>query len=245
MNKKQILRRIMQIVIVLIGISFVTFLLTYLSPGDPVRNMFSATGVMPTEELVQQTRDEMGLNDPFFTQYFRWLFNCLHGNFGKSYSLNKPVVELLAARVLPTLKLTLMSLVLMLIMAVPLGVVSALHKDGIADYICRALTFVGCAMPNFWVGLLLMLLLCVKIQIFPVIASGGDFKSLFLPALTLAIAMASKYTTTGAYCGPGRVKPGLCDRSRSQRRETVHHYLEKRIPQCTASFDHHVRSLRR
>ena len=79
-------------------------------------------------------------------------------------------------------------------MAVPLGVVSALHKDGIADYICRALTFVGCAMPNFWVGLLLMLLLCVKIQIFPVIASGGDFKSLFLPALTLAIAMASKYT---------------------------------------------------
>ena len=65
MNKKQILRRIMQIVIVLIGISFVTFLLTYLSPGDPVRNMFSATGVMPTEELVQQTRDEMGLNDPF------------------------------------------------------------------------------------------------------------------------------------------------------------------------------------
>ena len=194
MNKKQILRRIFQIVIVLIGISFVTFLLTYLSPGDPVRNMFSATGVMPTEELVQQTRDEMGLNDPFFTQYFRWLFNCLHGNFGKSYSLNKPVVELLAARVIPTLKLTLMSLILMLVISVPLGVASALHKDGIIDYICRAVTFVGCAMPNFWVGLLLMLLLCVKIQIFPVIASGGDFKSLFLPALTLAIAMASKYT---------------------------------------------------
>ena len=148
----------MQIVIVLIGISFVTFLLTYLSPGDPVRNMFSATGVMPTEELVQQTRDEMGLNDPFFTQYFRWLFNCLHGNFGKSYSLNKPVVELLAARVIPTLKLTLMSLILMLVISVPLGVASALHKDGIIDYICRAVTFVGCAMPNFWGGLLLMLL---------------------------------------------------------------------------------------
>ena len=171
MNKKQILRRIFQIVIVLIGISFVTFLLTYLSPGDPVRNMFSATGVMPTEELVQQTRDELGLNDPFFTQYFRWLFNCLHGDFGKSYSLN-----------------------LMLVMAVPLGVASALHKDGIIDYICRTVTFVGCAMPNFWVGLLLMMLLCVQIQIFPVIASGGDFKSLFLPALTLAVAMASKYT---------------------------------------------------
>ena len=194
MNKKQILRRILQIAIVLIGISFVTFLLTYLSPGDPVRNMFSATGVMPTEELVQQTRDEMGLNDPFFTQYFRWLFNCLHGDFGKSYSLNKPVVELLAARVLPTLKLTLMSLILMLIIAVPLGVASALHKDGIIDYICRAVTFIGCAMPNFWVGLLLMMAFCVYFQIFPVISSAGDFKSLFLPALTLAIAMTSKYT---------------------------------------------------
>ena len=122
MNKKQIFRRLAQIVIVLIGISFITFLLTYLSPGDPVRNMFSATGVMPTEELVQQTRDELGLNDPFLTQYARWLTNCLHGDFGKSYSLNKPVVDLLAARLLPTLKLTLMSLVLMLIMAVPLGV---------------------------------------------------------------------------------------------------------------------------
>ena len=71
MNKKQILRRILQIAIVLIGISFVTFLLTYLSPGDPVRNMFSATGVMPTEELVQQTRDETGTERPVLHPVFR------------------------------------------------------------------------------------------------------------------------------------------------------------------------------
>lgn len=193
MSKKQIVKRLLQIVIVLIGISFVTFLLTYLSPGDPVRNMFSATGVMPTEELVQQTREELGLNDPFLVQYTRWLTNCLKGDFGKSYSLNKPVTELLAARLAPTLKLTLMSLIMMLILSVPLGVASALHKDSWIDYLCRGLTFIGCAMPNFWVGLLLMLLLCVQVRAFPVIASGGDFKSLFLPALTLAIAMASKY----------------------------------------------------
>ena len=96
MSKKQILTRILHIFIVLLGISFITFLLTYMSPGDPVRNMFTATGVMPTEELVEQTRQEMGLNDPFLVQYFRWLGNCLQGDFGKSYSLNKPVVELLA-----------------------------------------------------------------------------------------------------------------------------------------------------
>ena len=186
--------RLLQIIIVLFGISFITFGLTYMSPGDPVRNMYSANGVMPTEEMVEQTREEMGLNDPFVVQYGRWLGNCLHGDFGTSYSLNKPVTELLSVRLWPTLKLTLMSMLIMLILSVPLGMISALKKDTWIDYLVRGITFVGCAMPNFWVGLLLMLLLCVKIQIFPVIASGGDFKSLFLPALTLAIAMASKYT---------------------------------------------------
>lgn len=186
--------RLVQIVIVLIGISFITFALTYMSPGDPVRNMYTATGVMPTEEMVQQTREEMGLNDPFIVQYARWAGNCLRGNFGKSYSLNKPVTELLAARLWPTLKLTLMSMIMMLIIAVPLGMASALHKDGVIDYIVRGITFLGCAMPNFWVGLLLLLAFAVYMNIFPVISSNGDFKSLFLPALTLAIAMASKYT---------------------------------------------------
>ena len=115
MSKKQIIKRLLQIVIVLIGISFITFALTFMSPGDPVRNMYTATGVMPTEEMVQETREELGLNDPFLVQYTRWLKNCLKGDFGKSYSLNKPVTELLAARLWPTLKLTLMAMILMLI----------------------------------------------------------------------------------------------------------------------------------
>lgn len=184
----------MQIVIVLLGISFITFALTYMSPGDPVRNMFTANGVMPTEEMVQQTRQELGLNDPFLVQYGRWLGNCLHGNFGKSYSLNKPVTELLLIRLWPTMKLTLMSMILMLLIAVPLGMISALKKDSWIDYLVRGITFLGCAMPNFWVGLLLMLAFCVYFHIFPVVSSSGDFKDLFLPALTLAIAMSSKYT---------------------------------------------------
>jgi len=156
--------------------------------------MYTATGVMPTEEMVEQTRQELGLNDPFAIQYFRWLSNCFHGDFGKSYSLNKDVMELLAARVLPTLKLAGFSLVMMLAISVPLGVVSALKKNTIPDYIIRGITFLGCSMPNFWVGLLLMLLFCVKLRIFPVISATGDFRGLFLPALTLAIAMSAKYT---------------------------------------------------
>ena len=180
--------------IVLVGISFLTFLLTYLSPGDPVRNMYTSAGIMPTEELIQQTRDEMGFNDPFFTQYARWITNCLKGDFGKSYSLNKPVVKLLAARLWPTLKLTLMSMVLMLIVAVPLGVLSAVYRNKPIDYIVRAITFFGVSIPNFWVGLLLILFFCVRLRLLPVVSSGGTFKDLLLPAVTLAIAMSAKYT---------------------------------------------------
>ncbi len=194
LTKKQITMRLLQIIVVLLGISFITFALTYISPGDPVRNMYSANGVMPTEEMVQQTRQELGLNDPFLIQYGRWLGNCLRGDFGKSYSLNKSVTELLLSRLWPTLKLTIVSTILMVVISVPLGMLSALRKDRAADYVVRGITFVGCAMPNFWVGLLLMMAFCVHFKIFPVVSSAGDFMSLFLPALTLAIAMASKYT---------------------------------------------------
>ena len=191
MGKKQILTRLLQMLIVLIGISFLTFLLTYLSPGDPVRNMYTSAGIMPSEELIQATRSEMGLNDPFLTQYVRWITNCLKGDFGKSYSLNKPVVSLLSARLWPTLKLTLMSMVLMLIVAVPLGVLSAVNQNKPIDYIVRAVTFFGVSLPNFWVGLLLILYFCVKLRLLPVVSSGGTFKDLLLPAVTLAVAMSA------------------------------------------------------
>lgn len=194
MKKKQIISRLIQIVIVLIGISFLTFLLTYMSPGDPVRHMLTATGTMPTEELIQSIRSEMGLNDPFFVQYFRWLGNCLHGDFGNSYMLNKPVITLLLARLWPTLKLTICSTVLMLLIAVPLGMLSAVYKNSWIDYLVRGITFFGVSLPNFWVGLMLMLVFCVKINLLPVISSGGDFKSMILPSVTLAIAMSAKYT---------------------------------------------------
>lgn len=180
--------------VVLIGISFLTFLLTFLSPGDPVRYMYASSGIMPSEEMIQQTREEMGLNDPFLTQYFRWLDKCLHGDFGKSYSLNKPVVTLLSARLWPTLKLALNSLALMLIIAVPLGMLSAVYQNKPIDYIIRSLTFFGVSLPNFWVGMLLILFFCVRLKWLPVISSAGTARDLILPAVTLAVAMSAKYT---------------------------------------------------
>ena len=194
MGRKQLVSRLLQMIIVLIGISFLTFLLTFISPGDPVRNMYISMGMVPDEEIIAETREAMGLNDPFLTQYFRWLGNCLHGDFGTSFSWNKPVVQLLGTRIWPTIKLTLCSLALMLIISVPLGVLSAVHKNRFIDYFVRAVTFFGVSLPNFWVGLLLILWFCVKLKLLPVVSSGGDLKSLILPSVTLAVAMSAKYT---------------------------------------------------
>ena len=194
LSAKQLGKRLLQILIVIIGISFLTFLITYFAPGDPVRTMYAASGVMPSEELVQETRDAMGLNDPVLVQYGRWLGNCLRGDFGTSYMNNKPVVTLLLNRLWPTLKLSLFSMILMLVIAVPVGMAQATHKNSFVDYGLRGLTFFGVSMPNFWVGLLLMMLFCVKLKLLPVVSSAGDFKSLILPAVTLAFAMSAKYT---------------------------------------------------
>lgn len=194
MNKNAIISRLLQMVIVLIGISFLTFLLTYLSPGDPARNIFTHAGIMPSSEMIEEMRKTLGLDKPFFTQYKDWLFNCLQGNFGDSFMLQKPVKDLLLERLWPTLKLTLASTVLMLLFSVPLGVISAVNHNKPIDYFVRMVTFFGVSIPNFWLGLMLILIFCVKLGLLPVVSSAGDFKSLILPAVTLAVAMTAKYT---------------------------------------------------
>lgn len=194
MSAKQLGKRLLQIVLVAAGISFLTFMITYLAPGDPVTAMYAAAGMMPNEEMIQETREAMGLNRPMPVQYFDWLKNCLRGDFGTSYAYHKPVAALLLERLWPTLKLSILSMFLMLLAAVPIGMAQATHKNSIVDYVLRGITFFGVSMPNFWVGLLLMLIFCVRLRLLPVVSSGGDFKSLILPSVTLAFAMSAKYT---------------------------------------------------
>ena len=194
MSIKKLGMRLLQMLIVLIGISFLTFLLTYMSPGDPVRNMYTASGIVPTESELNEAREALGLNDPFLIRYGKWVGNCLQGNFGDSFSMNKPVVDLLLARLWPTLKLTLMSLLFMIIVSVPLGILSAVYKNKPIDYVVRSVTFFGVSLPNFWVGLMLILVFCVNLKMFNVVASEGTMKDVILPAITLAIAMSAKYT---------------------------------------------------
>lgn len=194
LTAKYLGKRLIQMILVALGISFLSFLITYLAPGDPVRTMYAASGVVPSEDVIQQTREAMGLNRPVLVQYFDWLTGCLHGDFGTSYAYNNSVSALLLNRIWPTLKLSIFSLILMLVIAVPLGMIQATHKNSLVDYGLRGLTFFGVSMPNFWVGLLLMLFFCVRLKLLPVVCSGGDFQSMILPAVTLAFAMSAKYT---------------------------------------------------
>ena len=152
MKRRNLLKRLAQIVIVLFGISFLTFCLTHMAPGDPVLAMYAASGTIPSEEILDETREALGLNEPFLTQYVHWLTGCLHGDFGTSYSYSRPVAELLLARLWPTLKLALLSLALMLVVAVPLGILSATHRGGIADYLVRSRTCMGVSLCNFGLG---------------------------------------------------------------------------------------------
>ena len=194
MSIKALGKRLLQMLIVLIGISFLTFLLTYMSPGDPVTNMFLSTGIQPTEAQIEEAREQMGFNDPFLVRYGRWIGGCLQGDFGESYRMDKPVGELLMARLWPTLQLTIASLVIMIIVSVPLGILSAVYRNKFIDYLVRVITFFGVSLPNFWVGLMLILFFCVQMRWFNVVASSGSFQDLILPAVTLAIAMSAKYT---------------------------------------------------
>lgn len=194
MSKKQLGRRLGQIVIVLIGISFLTFLLTYMAPGDPVRTMYAASGIVPSEEVMQQTREEMGLTRPFLVQYADWLTGCLKGDFGNSYSLKKSVLDLLGSRLWPTMKLSLFSMILMLLVSVPFGMLAAVNKNKWMDRLVRGMTFLGVSVPNFWVGLLLISFFCVKLKWLPVVSTDATFNNMILPAVTLAFAMSAKYT---------------------------------------------------
>ena len=177
MTAKYLGKRLIQMILVALGISFLSFLITYLAPGDPVRTMYATSGVVPSEDVIQQTREAMGLNRPVLVQYFDWLTGCLHGDFGTSYAYNNSVSALLLNRLWPTLKLSIFSLILMLVIAVPLGMIQATHKNSLVDYGLRGLTFFGVSMPNFWVGLLLMLFFCVRLKLLPVVCSGGDTRS--------------------------------------------------------------------
>lgn len=194
MSKKQLLYRLGQIVLVLLGISFITFALVMLSPGDPVRQMIAGNeDIIVSQQEIDALRAELGLDKPFVFQYLDWLGRALRGNLGFSYMVKKPVVEELMHSLSATVILSLASTLFMLAVAVPLGIYSAVKRNSIADYIVRAMTFVSISIPNFWMGLMLLWIFGLKLRWLPIVGGSVNLRNLVLPALTLGIVMAAKY----------------------------------------------------
>ncbi len=190
--RKYVIGRILFVIPIMLILSFFTFTLTYLSPSDPVSLKYERMGAVPDKAQVEQTKEEMGLNDPFIVQYATWLGRVLHGDLGASYYYGTTVWAKMTGCIPNTLILAGFSLLLTVLLAVPLGVICAVCQNRWIDYLLRFISFFGVSMPSFWVGTLLMYAFGVKLGLLPIMGSG-DFRHLILPAATLAFWMVSIY----------------------------------------------------
>ncbi len=164
--RKYIIKRLFQLIPLLIGVSLLSFFVMHLAPGDPT-SMFTDPNIDPTD--LARIRANWGLDKPVVVQYFYWLGNALRGNFGNSYMTGQPVIGEILARLPNTLLLMISSYILTLLITIPLGVMSAVKKGTWFDNVVTVLSFAGMATPSFWLGLMLMLLFAVKLDWLPAV----------------------------------------------------------------------------
>lgn len=192
--RKYIVQRFIQLIPVLIGITFLSFAMMRMAGSDAIEELYSNTGSMVAQEVIDAKRAELGLDRPFLIQYFSWLGSMLRGDMGSSYVSGRDVFQTFISKLPATLLLTALSMILTVVISIPLGILAAVRHDTFTDYILRFLSFIGNSLPNFFVALLLMQLLAIQWKLLPVISNGTDLKSAMMPTLTLAIAMSAKYT---------------------------------------------------
>lgn len=190
--RRSIIRRVLQFIPVLLGITFLAFLLIYLSPSDPVSVRMSAGGISVSPEIMESMLRSMGLDRPLLVQYGDWLWNILHGNMGKSYITDADVLDQILKALPYTLKMAGASLLLTLGISIPVGILTAAMQNSKFDYVVRVMAFVGNALPNFIIALCLMFIFSYRLGWIPVLATTKPI-GLILPALTLALVMSSRY----------------------------------------------------
>lgn len=190
--RRSIIRRVLQFIPVLLGITFLAFLLIYFSPSDPVSVRMSAGGISVSPEIMESMRRSMSLDRPLLVQYGDWLWNILHGNMGKSYITDADVLDQILKALPYTLKMAGASLLLTLCISIPVGILTAAMQNSKFDYVVRVMAFVGNALPNFIIALCLMFIFSYRLGWIPVLATTKPI-GLILPALTLALVMSSRY----------------------------------------------------
>jgi len=200
--KGYIAKRFLQLIPILIGITFLSFSLMYLAGGDAVTATLENQGVAVSQEIIDAKKHELGLDKPFIEQYGTWLVGLMTGDMGVSYVSDKEVFATFTSKLPATIVLTIVSVLLTIVISVPLGILAAVKQNRFTDYLIRVLSFIGNSLPNFFVALLLILVFSVCLGWFPVVSSSIgktglaslSIQGTILPAFTLAIAMSSKYT---------------------------------------------------
>lgn len=184
--------RLIQLIIMVLVLSFVTFLLMKITPGDPIRAILKVDDVASTTVDEEKLRKEYGFDEPILSQYSNWLLNVAQLDLGESVISKKPVFELISDRLPATVSLAIGGLIVLFIIAIPLGVIGAVYEDRWPDYISRFIAMIGASIPSFWLGLLLIYFFSLQLNLLPVMGKGS-FVHYILPSVTLGIAMAPIY----------------------------------------------------
>ena len=190
--KAYIIRRLLLTIPLLLGITFVSFVIIQLSPSVPAEVAVRVNEIVPTDEVLELTREQLGLNKPFLTRYADWMCAIAQGDLGRRYVDNKPVAQELARALTPTLWLALTATLFMAVCSVGMAFVCAMYEGRTVDYLLRGFIFLGTATPGFWAGLLLMWLFSVKLNWLPTSGMQGA-SSVILPAATLSLSYISTY----------------------------------------------------
>lgn len=184
-----LLRRLGQSVLVLLGVSFVVFFILYLT-GDPALVLLPPDA---TAEDIRKFREDMGFNDPFIVQYGRFLGGALRGDFGQSVRHGEPAFPLVLERLPATFQLSGAALLVALALAIPAGVLSAVRRNTLMDYVATVVALLGQSMPTFWLGIMLILVFSVQFNLLPSSGRGG-LEHLVLPAVTLGLFTTARIT---------------------------------------------------
>ncbi|WP_373229998.1 nickel ABC transporter permease [Cohnella sp.] len=185
-------RRLIEVLIFLLAITFISFLFLRLAPGDPVLSILRVDDLSVTNEQVEALREELGFNDPLLVQYGRWFADFLKLDFGNSYITNQPVMDMILSGLPATIELTMGSLIVMLVVAIPLGSLGALYRGSWIDQISRGVSLLGAAIPSFWLALIFIDLFAVRWGILPPMGRDGLISAV-LPSITLGLAITSVY----------------------------------------------------
>ncbi len=178
---------------ILLAISFISFSLVHLAPGDPAEVALRAMGAQLTQDSIQEMRAQLGLDDPFIVQYTRWVAQVLRLDFGASVRTGTPVADLLLTRLPATIQLATASLLLAILFALPLGIAAAVHQHSFIDHASRIFALLGASIPGFWLALILIYVFAVKLGWFPALGRGSG-RHLILPAVTLSMGIAPTYS---------------------------------------------------